>query len=179
MQVTLQFPTTGKNHSNFQQNNTEQSRSQTKHLNRHSQFIIYKIRSSSRHEEKKKLKNKRCFILESRQRPKSWSIKSIGCLPLAGDRTVSRHRLRRHLEVAVAAIQEALSSLRQSLEHQTCAWRGTAAASSAAIQRRSAIFHVETVDRKGRRFLSIPPFLPFFSRESWRGFNKEILLIGI
>lgn len=67
--------------------------------------------------------------------------------PLARDGTVSRHRLWRHLEVAVAAIEEALSSLWQSLQHQACTRRGATTASGATVQRWGAIFHVETVGR--------------------------------
>lgn len=39
-------------------------------------------------------------------------------LPFAGDRRVPGHRFRRHLEVAVRSVQEALPALRQVLEHQ-------------------------------------------------------------
>lgn len=64
--------------------------------------------------------------------------------PLASDGAVSRHRLRRHLEVAVTPIQEAFPPLGQRLENEARARRGTAATAGAAVQSRGAIFHVET-----------------------------------
>lgn len=77
---------------------------------------------------------------ELSERERNW-----GCSPLAGDGAVSRHRFRRHLEVAVTPVQETLPSLGQRLENEPRARRGAAATAGAAVQSRGAIFHVETV----------------------------------
>lgn len=63
-------------------------------------------------------------------------------LPLAGDRRVPGHRFRRHFEIAVRPIQEALPALREVLEHQTGGGRSGPVEGTPAGT--SPIFNVET-----------------------------------
>ena len=69
-----------------------------------------------------------------------------GNSPLAGDGRVSRHRLGRHLEVRVGAVEERLPPLGQVLQDEAGRGRGGHAVQGAAA-RAPAILHIEAADR--------------------------------
>lgn len=74
-------------------------------------------------------------------------------LPFAGDGTVPGHRLGRHLEVRVGAVEEGLAALRQRLQHERGGGRPTVQRRPCPARRaaaRPAVLHIEAATSKRR-----------------------------